>query len=123
MKMRNHSPHKTDHRAPFTHHCCRVYAHLLRYPPLRQLFLRADGTIDEPYLKLRMRHLSNFWLRSAEGVFDDEYARYVDYVGRAHTSHGADPNIPYRRTLRHRASRYDAKRHQRCSQSRLACGR
>ncbi len=69
------------------------YTHLLRYPPLRQLFLRADGTIDESYLKLRMRHLSNFWLRSAEGVFDDEYARYVDYVGRAHTSHGADPNI------------------------------
>lgn len=69
------------------------YTHLLRYPPLRQLFLHKDGTIDEEYLKLRMRHLSNFWLRSAEGVYDDAYARYVDYVGRAHTSRGADPNI------------------------------
>jgi nitrite reductase/ring-hydroxylating ferredoxin subunit len=40
-----------------------------------------------------MRHLTNFWLRTADGVFDDDYARYVDYVGRAHTSRGADPNI------------------------------
>jgi nitrite reductase/ring-hydroxylating ferredoxin subunit len=27
------------------------------------------------------------------GEYDDAYARYVDYVGRAHTSHGADPHI------------------------------
>ena len=45
------------------------------------------------YLQLRMRHLTNFWLRTAEGVYDDEYTRYVDYVGRAHTSRGADPSI------------------------------
>lgn len=69
------------------------YTHLLRYPLTRSLFLLADGAINEPYLVLRMRHLSNFWLRTAEGVYDDDYAAYVDYVGRAHTSHGADPNI------------------------------
>jgi nitrite reductase/ring-hydroxylating ferredoxin subunit/hemoglobin-like flavoprotein len=69
------------------------YTHLLRYPPTRRFFLKKDGTVDQEYLQLRMRHLSNFWMRTAEGVFDDDYARYVDYVGRAHTSHGADPNI------------------------------
>ncbi len=69
------------------------YDHLLRYPPTRQLFLKKDGTLDHDYLQLRMRHLTNFWLRTADGVFDDEFARYIDYVGRAHTSHGADPNI------------------------------
>lgn len=69
------------------------YTHLLRYPLTRNLFLQPDGTINEQYLLLRMRHLSNFWLRTAQGVYDDEYADYVDYVGRAHTSHGADPNI------------------------------
>jgi nitrite reductase/ring-hydroxylating ferredoxin subunit/hemoglobin-like flavoprotein len=71
----------------------RFYSHLLRYPPTRQWFLKSDGTIDNDYLELRMRHLTNFWVRTAEGVFDDEYAGYVDYVGRAHTSHGADPKI------------------------------
>jgi nitrite reductase (NADH) small subunit len=71
----------------------RFYSHLLRYPPTRQWFLNPDGTIDNDYLELRMRHLTNFWVRTAEGVFDDEYAGYVDYVGRAHTSHGADPKI------------------------------
>jgi nitrite reductase/ring-hydroxylating ferredoxin subunit len=40
-----------------------------------------------------MRHLTNFWLRTADAIFDDDYARYVDYVGRAHTSRGADPRI------------------------------
>jgi nitrite reductase/ring-hydroxylating ferredoxin subunit len=69
------------------------YTHLLRYPLTRKLFLRADGTVNEEYLLLRMRHLSNFWLRSAEGVYDDKYAAYVDHVGRAHTSRGADPAI------------------------------
>lgn len=69
------------------------YTHLLRYPLTRRLFLLPDGTINEPYLVLRMRHLSNFWLRTAEGVYDDAYAGYVDYVGRAHTSRGADPSI------------------------------
>lgn len=69
------------------------YNHVLRYPPTRKFFLKKDGTLDQPYLELRMRHLSNFWLRTAEGVFDDDYARYVDYVGRAHTSRGADPAI------------------------------
>lgn len=71
----------------------KFYTHLLRYPPTRQWFLKSDGTIDQEYLELRMRHLTNFWMRTASGVFDDEYARYVDYVGRAHTSHGADPHI------------------------------
>ncbi|HZY41934.1 MAG TPA: Rieske 2Fe-2S domain-containing protein [Anaerolineae bacterium] len=71
----------------------KFYAHLLRYPPTRQWFLKPDGTIDQDYLELRMRHLTNFWVRTAEANFDDEYARYVDYVGRAHTSHGADPKI------------------------------
>lgn len=69
------------------------YTHLLRYPPTRRFFLKKDGTVDQEYLQLRMRHLNNFWVRTAEGVFDDDYARYVDYVGRAHTSHGADPKI------------------------------
>lgn len=69
------------------------YEHLLRYPPTRRVFLKKDGTIDEAYLQLRMRHNANFWLRTAEGNYDDDYASYVDYVGRAHTSHGADPSI------------------------------
>jgi hypothetical protein len=80
----------------------KFYTHLLRYPPTRQWFLKSDGTIDQEYVELRMRHLTNFWLRTASGVFDDEYARYVDYVGRAHTSHGADPHL-HRRALCHRA--------------------
>lgn len=69
------------------------YAHLLRYPPTRRFFLKKDGSLNHDYIELRMRHLTNFWLRTANGLFDDEYARYVDYVGRAHTAHGADPNI------------------------------
>lgn len=69
------------------------YEKVLRYPPTRKHFLKRDGTVDQEYLELRMRHQANFWLRTAEGVFDDDYASYVDYVGRAHTSRGADPNI------------------------------
>ncbi|MDL1898622.1 Rieske 2Fe-2S domain-containing protein [Anaerolineae bacterium CFX7] len=69
------------------------YDHLLRYPPTRRFFLNKDGTIDEPYLQLRMRHNANFWRRTAEGNYDDEYAGYISYVGRAHTTHGADPSI------------------------------
>lgn len=69
------------------------YANLLRYPPTRQHFLRKDGTLDQDYLQKRMHHLTNFWRRTAGGIYDDDYARYVDYVGRAHTSHGADPTI------------------------------
>ncbi len=71
----------------------KFYTHLLRYPPTRQWFLREDGTVDQDYLELRMRHLTNFWLHTADAMFDDDYARYVDYVGRAHTSHAADPRI------------------------------
>ena len=71
----------------------KFYSHLLRYPPTRNLFLRPDGSLDQDYVELRMRHLTNFWLRVGRGNFDDEFARYVDYVGRAHTSHGADPRI------------------------------
>lgn len=69
------------------------YEHLLRYPPTRKFFLRADGTLDQEYLELRMRHLTAFWLRTAGGVYDDEYARYLEYVGRAHTARGANPGI------------------------------
>ncbi len=69
------------------------YSQLLRYAPTRKYFLRKDGSIDQDYLQLRMHHLTNFWRRTAQGVYDDTYARYVDYVGRSHTSHGADPNI------------------------------
>jgi len=69
------------------------YTNLLRYPPTRKHFLKKDGTVDQDYLQKRMHHLTNFWRRTATGVFDEDYARYVDYVGRAHTSHGADPNI------------------------------
>lgn len=71
----------------------KFYDHLLRYPPTRRFFLKKDGSLDQDYVELRMRHLTNFWLRTAGGVFDDDYASYVDYVGRAHTSHGADPSI------------------------------
>jgi nitrite reductase/ring-hydroxylating ferredoxin subunit len=71
----------------------KFYAHLLRYPPTRKYFLKKDGSINQDYLQLRMHHLANFWRRTASGVYDDDYARYVDYVGRAHTSHGADPHI------------------------------
>ena len=69
------------------------YEHLLRYPPTRKFFLKKDGSLDIDYIELRMRHLSNFWVRTADAVFDEDYARYVDYIGRAHTSHGADPHI------------------------------
>jgi nitrite reductase (NADH) small subunit len=44
-------------------------------------------------LQLRMRHNANFWRRTAQGNFDDEYAGYISYVGRAHTTHGADPTV------------------------------
>lgn len=71
----------------------KFYAHLLRYPPTRKFFLKKNGSVDQEYVELRMRHLTNFWLRTATGVYDEDYARYVDYVGRAHTSHGADPAI------------------------------
>lgn len=71
----------------------KFYSHLLRYPPTRKFFLHKDGSINQDYVELRMRHLTNFWLRTAGGVYDEEYARYVDYVGRAHTAHGADPGI------------------------------
>lgn len=69
------------------------YDHLLRYPPTRQVFLKADGSLDEEYVQMRMGHLANFWRRTANGPYDDEYARYIDYVGRAHTRRGADPKI------------------------------
>ncbi|MGB8647025.1 MAG: Rieske 2Fe-2S domain-containing protein [Anaerolineae bacterium] len=71
----------------------KFYAHLLRYPPTRKFFIKKDGSIDQEYLEMRMRHQANFWLRTADAIFDDEYATYLDYVGRAHTSRGADPRI------------------------------
>ena len=69
------------------------YENLLRHPPTRRFFLKADGSLDTDYIKFRMLHLTNFWRRTAGGVFDDDYARYIDYIGRAHTRRGADPNI------------------------------
>ena len=69
------------------------YAQLLRFPATRKHFLKADGTVDQDYLELRMQHQANFWRRTLSGVFDDDYARFVDYVGRAHTSQGADPRV------------------------------
>jgi nitrite reductase (NADH) small subunit len=54
---------------------------------------RAVAKVDQDYLQLRMHHLTNFWRRTASGKYDDDYARYMDYVARAHTSHGADPKI------------------------------
>jgi nitrite reductase/ring-hydroxylating ferredoxin subunit len=69
------------------------YTHLLRYPPTRKFFLKPDGTVDQQYVQFRMHHLTNFWRRTASGPFDDDYARYIDYVGRSHTRRGADPNI------------------------------
>jgi nitrite reductase/ring-hydroxylating ferredoxin subunit len=71
----------------------KFYAQLLRYPPTRKYFIRSDGSVDQDYLQLRMHHLTNFWRRTSSGIYDDDYARYVDYVGRSHTSHGADPHI------------------------------
>lgn len=71
----------------------KFYAHLLRYPPTRKLFVDENNVVNQTYLELRMHHLANFWLRTADAVFDDEYAQYVDYVGRAHTARGADPKI------------------------------
>ena len=69
------------------------YANLLKHPRTRKFFLKEDSSIDEEYLQLRMYHQANFWRRTAGGVFDDEYAGFVDYVGRAHTSQGADKSI------------------------------
>lgn len=69
------------------------YTHLLQYPATRKYFLAKDGTIDQEYLELRMYHQVNFWRRTADAVYDDDYAKFVDYVGKAHTSRGADPNI------------------------------
>ncbi|MDX1435975.1 MAG: Rieske 2Fe-2S domain-containing protein [Anaerolineales bacterium] len=71
----------------------KFYSHLLDYPPTRRYFLKRDGSIDQDYLQLRMHHLTNFWRRTASTEFDEDYARYVDYVGQAHTSQGADPKI------------------------------
>ena len=71
----------------------KFYTHLLRYPPTRAHFLNKEGKVDKEYLELRMYHQANFWRRTASGVYDDEYASFVDYVGRAHTSEGADPKI------------------------------
>lgn len=69
------------------------YAQLLRFPATRKPFLKKDGAIDQDYLELRMQHQANFWRRTMTAVFDDDYARFVDYVGRAHTSQGADPRV------------------------------
>jgi len=69
------------------------YSKLLGYPPTRKVFSKKDGSIDQEYLQLRMHHLTNFLRRTAAGVYDDDYARFIDYVGRAHTTHGADPKI------------------------------
>jgi nitrite reductase/ring-hydroxylating ferredoxin subunit len=69
------------------------YAQLLRFPSTRRLFQKPDGSIDQDYLEMRMQHQANFWRRAASGQYEEDFARFVDYVGRSHTSHGADPNI------------------------------
>ena len=69
------------------------YTQLLRFPATRRFFLRPDGSVDREYLALRMRHQASFWRRAASGIYDDDFARFLDYVGRAHTSQGADPSI------------------------------
>ena len=69
------------------------YTHLLSFPATRKHFLKKDGTIDQEYLEWRMQHQAAFWRRTASAVFDEDYARFVDYVGRSHTSQGADPTI------------------------------
>ena len=71
----------------------RFYTNLLQYPPTRKFFLNKDGEVDDAYLQLRMLHQANFWRRTASGIYDDDYANFVDYVGRAHTSRGADPRV------------------------------
>ncbi len=71
----------------------KFYAQLLSYPPTRKIFTKKDGSLDQEYLQLRMHHLTNFWRRTASGVYDNKYASFVDYVGRAHTHRGADPKI------------------------------
>jgi nitrite reductase/ring-hydroxylating ferredoxin subunit len=40
-----------------------------------------------------MYHQANFWRRTAGGEYDDDYAHFVDYVGRAHTTRGADARL------------------------------
>ncbi len=60
------------------------YTQLLRYPATRRPFLTRDGRINQAYVELRMQHQAGFWRRTASGVFDEDYARFVDYVGRAH---------------------------------------
>lgn len=71
----------------------RFYAQLLRFPATRKHFLKPDGTVDQEYLEMRMQHQASFWRRAASGQFDEDFARFTDYVGRAHTSHGADPKV------------------------------
>jgi nitrite reductase/ring-hydroxylating ferredoxin subunit len=71
----------------------RFYVQLLRYPATRRFFLKSDGTVDREYLSMRMQHQVNFWRRTASADFNEDYARFTDYVGRAHTSQGADPKI------------------------------
>jgi nitrite reductase/ring-hydroxylating ferredoxin subunit len=69
------------------------YTQLLKFPATRRLFEKKDGTLDQAYLEMRMQHQAGFWRRAASGQFDEDFARFTDYVGRAHTSHGADPNV------------------------------
>lgn len=69
------------------------YTHLLSFPATRKHFQKKDGSIDQEYLQMRMQHQATFWRRTATAVFDEDYARFVDYVGRAHTSQGADPSV------------------------------
>lgn len=71
----------------------RFYVQLLRYPATRQFFLKKDGSVDQAYLQMRMQHQVSFWRRTASAEFTEDYARFLDYVGRAHTSQGADPKI------------------------------
>ena len=64
------------------------YTHLLRYPLTRKLFLRPDGTIDEPYLNLRIATclISGCGRRKACMT-----AKPYAYVVRRPPPRGADP--------------------------------
>src|SRR5262250_1332258 len=56
------------------------YVQVLRYPVTRRHFLKPDGQVDQDYVERRMQHQGSFWRRTASGVYDEDYARFVDYV-------------------------------------------
>ena len=84
----------------------KFYAHLLRYPPTRRFFLKKDGSIDHDYLELRMRHLTNFWLRTAEASSMTITPLCGLRGPGAHRPRRRSQHL-HRRALRHRAGGHD----------------